>query len=700
MVDVTGRGILYKMEFELEKGFSHPLGATFYETGVNFSLFAGNATSVELLIFEQDGDMEPIQVIEFDPVYNRTFSFWHIFIKGLKSGMQYAYRVDGPYEPERGMRFNRRKVLVDPYAKGNSDTLWDRARACDEEDNLDASMRSVLIDIHDYDWEGDQPLNRPSEDTIIYEMHVRGFTNSKTSGVDKKGTFLGVIEKIPYLQELGITAIELLPVFEFDDKEIIRNSPNGEALKNYWGYSTVGYFAPVASYCVNADLGTHIQEFRDMVKALHKAGIEVILDVVFNHTDEGNHMGPTINFRGFDNLVYYYLATENKHYYTDYTGCGNTLNVNHPIVEKFILDCLEFWVNDMHVDGFRFDEGSVLSRGEHGGPIEHPPVLWSIELSESLAKTKLITEAWDAAGLYQIGSFPGYRWSEWNGRYRDDVRRFVRGDYGVIADVATRIAGSSDLYDHDRHSPLNSINFITCHDGFTLMDLVSYNEKHNWANGENNQDGITENISYNHGVEGETSHQEIQSLRMKQIKNFISLLMISQGVPMILAGDELGRTQQGNNNAYCQDNEISWIDWSLLDKNQELFQHFRKMISLRKSVSSLRRTVFYDGSINVRGLKDISWHGCILDSPGWNDPLSRVLAFTIASFHDHEPDVHVIANMGDESLEFEVPLLSPNYEWVIFSDTSDSSLENIAITEIYLAAPRSVVILLSKQAIV
>lgn len=694
---LNGGEALKTKTYEINKGFSHPLGATFYETGVNFSLFAGNATSVELLIFEKDGDLEPSQVIEFDPIINRTFSFWHIFVSGLKAGMQYAYRVDGPFEPENGMRFNRRKVLVDPYAKGNSDTLWNRARACDEEDNLDASMRSVLINTIDYDWEGDQPLNRPIEDTIIYEMHVRGFTNSLSSGVQKPGTFLGVIEKIPYLKELGITAVELLPVFEFDDKEIIRYGPNGEALKNYWGYSTVGYFAPVASYCEKADLGTHIQEFRDMVKALHKAGIEVILDVVFNHTDEGNHMGPTINFRGFDNLVYYYLSSENKLFYTDYTGCGNTFNVNHPIVEKFILDCLEFWVNEMHVDGFRFDEGSVLSRGEHGGPLEHPPVLWSIELSESLANTKLITEAWDAAGLYQIGTFPGYRWSEWNGRYRDDLRRFVRGDSGVIAAVATRIAGSSDLYDHDRHSPINSINFITCHDGFTLIDLVSYNEKHNWVNGENNNDGITDNLSCNYGVEGETDIKEIQSLRVKQIKNFISLLMVSQGIPMILAGDEMGRTQQGNNNAYCQDNEISWVDWSLLNKNQDIFQHFRKMISFRKSISSLKRRIFYDGAINERGLMDISWHGCKLNCPGWDDPLTRVLAFTIASFNNNEPDIHVIANMDHETLEFELPLPSTNYHWVVYSDTSTDKLEDMVVEGSYCAAPKSVVIFLLKH---
>lgn len=660
-------------------------------------MFSDNATAVELLIFEKDGDLEPIQVIEFDPIVNRTFSFWHVFVCGLKAGMQYAYRVDGPFEPEKGMRFNRRKVLVDPYSKGNSDTLWDRVKACHEEDNLHYSMRSVLIDTKDYDWEGDQPLNRPIEDTIIYEMHVKGFTYSQSSEVNHRGTYLGVIEKIPYLKDLGVTAVELLPVFEFDNKEVIGCGPDGKELSNYWGYSTVGYFAPDAAYCVDPEVGRHIHEFRDMVKALHKAGIEVILDVVFNHTNEGNHMGPTINFRGFDNLLYYYLSSEDKSYYMDYTGCGNTFNVNHPIVEKFIIDCLEFWVNEMHVDGFRFDEGAVLSRGEQGEPLVHPPILWSIELSESLADTKLITEAWDAAGLYQIGMFSGYRWAEWNGRYRDDIRRFVRGDSGVVGAVATRIAGSSDIYNHDRHGPINSLNFITCHDGFTLNDLVSYNEKHNDANGENNRDGIEENLSYNFGVEGDTDHKEIQSLRDKQIKNFISLLMVSQGVPMILAGDEMGRTQQGNNNAYCQDNEISWVDWSLLNKNQDIYQYFRKMISLRKSISSLRRKVFYNGAVNERGLMDISWHGCKLNCPGWNDPHTKVLAFTIASFKNNEPDVHVIANMGDESLEFELPFFNTNYHWVLFSDTSRNTPEAVIVEGSYYAASRSVVILLSKN---
>jgi isoamylase len=665
------------IRFTIEKGKGHPLGACPDKEGVNFSVFSKHATGVELLLFDEHDCIEPIAVISLDPEENKTFHFWHIYIRGVKPGIHYAYRVDGHFNVGRGNRFNKNKVLIDPYSYGNTNTLWDRVEACGPGDNLATSMRSVVIDIEDYDWEDDEPLNLPMSESVIYEMHVGGFTKSATSGVQNPGTFLGVIEKIPYLQELGVTAVELLPVFEFDDKEVLKiKEDTGEILTNYWGYSTVSFYAPHRAYCSCPEEGQHIKEFRDMVKALHKAGIEVILDVVFNHTSEGNHMGPTINLKGLDNSTYYFLADE-KNYYMDYSGCGNTLNCNNPIVEKMIVECLEFWVNKMHVDGFRFDEGSIMTRGEDGKPMAHPPVVWHIELSETLADTKIIAEAWDAAGLYQIGYFPGYRWAEWNGRFRDDMRKFVRGDRGIVGEVASRMAGSSDLYQKSGHLPINSINFMTCHDGFTLNDLVSYNYKHNEGNGEGNRDGIDDNLSWNCGVEGKTDDAYIEAFRLRQIKNFASMLMLSQGVPMILAGDEVRRTQWGNNNAYCQDNEISWMDWSNLEKHSDCYRFFKEIIAFRKRHPILHRRRFFNGAVNERGLKDIDWHGCKLYSPGWHDPASGVLALTLGGFGE-DNDIHIILNMEDNNLDFELPQLVGRV-WYKAIDTSERSPNDIVL---------------------
>jgi len=671
---------------------------------VNFSVFSRDATRVELLIFDEHDDPEPVQVISLDPVRNRTFFFWHVYVRGLKPGAHYAYRVDGPWDPSgAGHRFNRNKVLIDPYAKGNTTHLWDRVAACGPADNLDTSMRSVVIDTNDYDWEGDKPLNHPMSETIVYEMHVGGFTNSPTAGVQHPGTFSGVIEKIDYLKELGVTAVELLPVFQFDEKEILRFSPiDGKALLNFWGYSTVSFFAPHPAYCVAPEEGSHIREFRDMVKALHKAGIEVILDVVFNHTNEGNHQGPTINFRGFDNSIYYHLVDADRQYYMDYSGCGNTVNCNHPIAEKFIVDCLEYWVREMHVDGFRFDEGSILARGEDGAPLLHPPVIWQIELSETLADTKIVAEAWDAAGLYQIGYFPGYRWSEWNGKFRDDLRDFIKGDPGKVAAAASRIGGSADIYQTSGHLPLNSVNFITCHDGFTLKDLVSYNGKHNEANGEGNNDGNDDNDSWNCGWEGETDNPDIQALRMQQMRNFATTLLISQGVPMILGGDEIGRTQRGNNNAYCQDSDISWYDWTLLDKNRDLFRFFSRMIAFRKTHPVLHRPRFFTGEVNERGLADVSWHGPQPNNPGWEDPNGRVLAFTLGGFDD-DADIHVMINTYWDDLDFEMPPV-PGRNWFRSVDTALPSPLDIADVgqeanvegHTYRVRGRSVAVLISR----
>ena len=648
----TAKAAKTTLLYKTTKGDPHPLGSTVYPDGVNFSVFSQNAASMELLLFAEGNSTEPFQIIKMTDEGNKSFHFWHIFLVDAKPGLHYAYRVHGPEEKKPGHRFTPEKVLIDPYAYGNSMDLWNRGAACLPGDNLTQSMRSVVIDPLDYDWEGDRPLNRPMQDSVIYEMHVGGFTRAGNSHVTSPGTFRAVIEKIPYLQSLGVTAVELLPVFQFDDTEA--HEFEGNKLNNFWGYSTMAYFAPHPGYCESAGEAQHMTEFRDMVKALHKAGIEVILDVVFNHTDEGNHQGPTFSFRGFDNLNYYYLVDGNQDYYYDYTGCGNTFNCNHPVGSKMIVECLRFWVEYMHVDGFRFDEGSVLSRGPGGAPMEFPPVLWQIELDDVLAETKVIAEAWDAAGLYQVGHFPGFRWAEWNGVYRDTLRKFVAGEAGIVGDLADRITGSPSLYQSNGHLPINSVNFITAHDGFTLNDLVSYNNKHNEANGEGNRDGVDDNMSWNCGAEGPTDDPAINALREQQIRNFATLLMLSQGVPMFVMGDEVRRTQGGNNNAWCQDNPIGWFDWTQTQTEAGMLRFWSELIAFRKTHPAVHRARFFSGAINERGMPDISWHGTKLNEPGWNDPHARALAWTVAGSLAHS-DIHVMVNMYWEPLTFEIP---------------------------------------------
>lgn len=708
-------------KIEYTVGDPCPLGATYYKEkkGVNFSVFSSEATEMELLLFETCKDIEPFEIIKLDKEKHCEFGFWNAFVKGIGPGIHYAYRVDGLQDISQGYRYNKNKVLVDPYAKAINTCLWNRGKACDNSDNQATSMKGCVLDLSDYNWEGDKKPGEiskkphiPIEETIIYELHVKGFTNSSTSNVQNQGTYLGLIDKIPYLKKLGITAIELLPIMQFDDSE--KEGPQ----KDYWGYNTIGFFAPHHSYCVSTEESNQIKEFRDMVKAFHRNGIEVILDVVYNHTGEGNHQGPTINFKGFDNKLYYHLYNKDKTYYENYSGCGNSFSSNHPIVQKLIIESLEFWATEMHIDGFRFDLSTILTLDPAGAVMDDPPVLWSTELNENLTGCKLIAEPWggdSTAGLYQLGNIHGYRWSQWNGNYRDCIRRFVKGDPGYAAEMAKRISGSPDLYEWSGHRPTSSINFITCHDGFTLNDLVSYNGKHNLENGENNRDGTDNNSSWNCGVEGPTTNLEIENLRARQIKNFITILFLSKGVPMISSGDEMRKTQNGNNNGYRLDNDKGWLNWDLLDLNIEIFNFFQRMINLRKETYHLQTKSFYKGPLsesNTRGLKDITWHGTKLGEPDWNDYFARAFSFTIAGVSPEDisneeaienkdrfkdQDIHVMMNMYWEPLTFEIPQIQDR-NWFRYIDTfeKDNSKDTLYPENTYMVRPRSIVVLVSK----
>jgi len=632
-------------------GKSFPLGATIYPEGVNFSLYSKNSMALELLLFDDVDDSKPARIIKLDPQINRTFHYWHVFVPGLKPGQMYGYRAYGPFDPKRGHRFDGQKVLLDPYGRGVAiPTNYSREAVSRPGDNAAFAMKSVLADLSNYDWEGDIPLHHPFSQTIIYEMHVRGFTRHPSSGVNPelRGTYGGVVEKIPYLKDLGITAVELLPVLQFDEQE----APRG--LTNYWGYSPVSFFVPHGSYSYRNGALDALDEFRDMVKALHRAGIEVILDVVYNHTAESDKSGPTFCLRGLENSVYYMLEKD-KSRYANFSGTGNTLNANHSMVRRLIIDSLHYWVMEMHVDGFRFDLAAILSRDESGQPLANPPILWSIETDPVLAGTKLIAEAWDAAGLYQVGSFIGDRWKEWNGRFRDDVRSFFRGDPGLVPQVGSRFFASPDLYEHEEREPEQSINFITCHDGFTLNDLVSFNQKHNETNMEGNRDGSDANLSWNYGEEGSTDNPQIEKLRNRQVKNFLTMTLLALGVPMILMGDEMRRTQRGNNNAYCQDNEISWLDWGLLEQHADIHRFVKRLIRVRRNLD-----VFSENhGLSLAKLlhqAQIKWHGVKLNQPDWGYN-SHSLAFTV---QDRRDRFHIILNAFSGALDFEIPPLSGN----------------------------------------
>jgi len=648
-----------------KEGQSHPLGATICDEGTNFSVYSKHAAGIELLLFDGVDDAWPNRVISIDPATNRTYHYWHVFVPGVKAGQIYGYRVNGPFDPLSGMRFDSSKVLVDPYGRGTVvPKNYSRHATQMKGDNTAMAIKSVVTDTHTYDWEGDTPLNKPSAQTIVYEMHVRGFTRDPSSGVaaQKRGTFAGLVEKIPYLKELGITAVELMPVFQFDPQD----APVGRV--NYWGYAPVSFFAPHQAYSSCQDPLGPLDEFRDMVKALHCAGLEVILDVVFNHTAEGDHDGPTLSFRGFDNTTYYILEQDRSRY-ANYSGTGNTLKANHPIVRRMILDSLRYWVKEMHIDGFRFDLASILARGESGQLIPSPPVLWDIESDPELAGTKLIAEAWDAAGLYEVGSFVGDSWKEWNGRFRDDVRSFFRGEEGSVTRFADRLIGSPTIYGHEEREAEQSVNFITCHDGFTLNDLVSYDRKHNEANGENNRDGTNDNRSWNCGIEGPTTDPDVEKLRNRQAKNFLTVTMLSVGMPMLLMGDEVRRTQRGNNNAYCQDNETSWFDWTLLTKHADILR-FVTLLNARRVLRDAEPERHRVTLNQLLRRVNLAWHGVKLNQPDWGEH-SHSIAFT-AELRQERLLFHVILNAFWKPLDFELPRLDSAGEnpWRRWIDTA------------------------------
>lgn len=685
------------------RGHVLPFGATMVPNGVNFSIYSSAAISCTLVLFEKGAD-QPYAEITFPEEFRIGNTYSMIVFDLDFETLEYGYRMDGPFEPEAGHRFDKTKILSDPYAKAIGGR--DKWLAPPNWDNI-YPHRSRLV-FEDFDWESDMPLETPIEDLIVYEGHVRGFTQHESSGVKNKGTFAGIREKIPYLLDLGINCLELMPIYEFDEYEHSKTNPEtGELLINYWGYSTLNFFAPKSGYAATGKFGMQVDELKTLIKDLHKNGIEVLLDVVFNHTAEGDHRGPTISFKGIDNNTYYMLTPEG--YYFNFSGTGNTLNCNHPVVRSMVLDCLRYWASEYHIDGFRFDLAAILGRAQDGSPLNNPPLLESLAHDPVLAKCKLIAEAWDAGGLYQVGSFPAYgRWAEWNGKYRDTIRRFLKGEEGLIGELSQRLQGSPDLY--STRGTAAGINFITCHDGFTLYDLFSYNEKHNEANGENNNDGNNDNFSWNCGCEGETDDAGINILRHRQIKNALSILMVSQGIPMILMGDEMGRTKYGNNNTYCHDNDLNWLNWSLIDKNADIYYFARHIINFRRNHAVLRnRDHFRNADYKGTGYPDISFHGTQAWNADWSES-SRVLAIMLDGGHAKngyatDDTVYFAINMHWEALPFELPHLPDGKSWYVSVNTDMPSpydfheLNNEPVLENQyscILGPRSVVILLGK----
>ena len=665
-VSLTGqtRFVMPKPHRTLQFHYPLPYGAIVQEDGVQFVVYSRSATAMRVLLYRRVSDRDPHRVVVFNPSTDRWGDIWSVFVPGLKAGQLYHFQADGPYQPEAGHRFNPEARLIDPYARALSGEFQS------SEDGIVRPPKCVAVDDH-FDWQGDRHLRRPLSETIIYEMHVRGFTRSTTSEVEQAGTYLGVIEKIPYLKSLGVTAVELMPIHEFPVNDPLGKTPTR---RNYWGYDSLAFFAPHRGYMHGDKPGDQVQQFKTMVRALHEAGIEVILDVVFNHTAEGNHLGPTLSFKGLENKVYYMLNDDGT--YKNYSGCGNTVNGNHPICRELIFHCLRHWVYNYHIDGFRFDLASILSRDRTGELVPNPPLVEVIAEDPMLADTKIIAEAWDAAGAFQVGSFADTRWAEWNGHYRDDARRFWRGDQGMTGPIATRISGSSDLYQKSGRHPYHSINFVTSHDGYSLADLVSYEQKHNQANGEHNRDGENNNFSSNCGVEGPTRRKHIVEMRRRQVKNMMATLLLSQGTPMISAGDEVLRTQRGNNNAYCQDNAFSWFDWKLVHRNVEMLRFCQALIAFRKEQPNVRRDTFLTGAPTENGkLPDVSWYSpdgkpmvweqatkgilCVFGTDGLSDPAAR--------------PVMLLLNASETTQDFTIPTGVRSLGWRQFIDTSAQS---------------------------
>ena len=673
-------------------GNPYPLGATWDTRGVNFSIFSEHATAVDLCLVDPSGNETRV------PLKRRTGFVWHCYLSDVKPGQRYAYRVHGPYEPERGLRFNPHVRLIDPYAKALSGLQdWKAGSfaydadqnkedlACNDADAIGAPL-SLVIDPH-FDWGGDKNLNLPFHELIVYEAHVRGLTMQHPDLPEElRGTYLGMCHPliIDYLKELGITAIELMPIHAFVDDKFLLD----KGLRNYWGYNTIGFFAPDPRFRAGNELGDEVNQFKQLVRAMHSAGIEVILDVVYNHTAEGNHLGPTMSFRGIDNTSYYRVVEDNPRYYMDYTGTGNTLNVRHPQTLQLIMDSLRYWVNDMHVDGFRFDLAAALARSLH--EVDQLSSFFTlIHQDPTLSQIKMIAEPWDVGpGGYQVGNFP-VRWAEWNGRYRDAMRAFWRGDGGTASELAYRLTGSSDIYENDGRKPYMSINFVTCHDGFTLADLVSYSEKHNEANGEDNKDGNDNNLSFNCGAEGPTDDPEIRGVRAKQQRNFLATLLLSQGTPMISHGDERGRTQGGNNNGYCQDNALSWLDWQLDDERRDLLEFTKRLTALRRAHPVLRRATFFKGR-PLRGsqVSDILWFrhdGSDMADEDWSNAENRSLGVFLAGEGIDEPDGDgnpisdddflLLINSHAEPIDFSLPFEKDERPWTLLVDTANDRAE-------------------------
>ena len=664
--------------FEVRPGFYEINGTTAIPGGVNFTVHSHSATKIELLLFHRQ-ETEPFAVLPFPKHYRIGNVYSMIVFKLDIEEFEYAYRVDGPYEPEKGRIFDKNRFLLDPYAKAvTGQSVWGVP-------SPEGQHYKARVVKDDYDWEAMGYPLIPMQDLIIYELHVRGFTRHGSSGVANPGTFDGLLEKLPYLLELGVNAVELMPIFEFDEMLDYREV-DGKKLYNYWGYNTVSFFAPNTSYTASTEYNREGNELKHLIQVFNQHGIEVYLDVVFNHTAEGNEDGPFFSFKGFDNNIYYLLTPEGKYY--NFSGCGNTLNCNHPIVQQMIIDCLRYWVTTYHVNGFRFDLASIMGRNEDGSPMSKPPLLQSLAFDPILGNVKLIAEAWDAGGLYQVGNFPSWnRWAEWNGKYRDDLRRFLKGDEGVAQAAAMRIAGSHDIYDPLERQDA-SVNFITCHDGFTLYDLFSYNEKHNEMNGWNNTDGANDNNSWNCGVEGETEDEQIQNLRLRMMRNACALLFCSRGTPMFLAGDEFGNTQFGNNNPYCQDNEISWLDWGLLEKNKKLFEFFKYMIQFRKEHPILRKNL----SNGYMNLPDISFHGAEPWSNGFMDYDHYIGVMFAGQKPKYRPEIiYVAANSYWEEVKVALPTLPKGFLWkkVVSTWTDEQSEEEVKDMEV-IVPPRTI----------